>query len=105
MEYNIVNSQFSQLKFNLVNDIKEHIKRINSYTIIFSNNFFYVESNNPDLVYSIYGIENGIILHDTFYQGITTFDLGKLSFEGLLFIKNELDIFEKNRIISESLSV
>jgi len=45
--------------------------------------------------------KNGISY--TFYQGITTFDLGKLSLEGLLFIKNELDIFEKNKIISENI--
>ncbi len=104
MEYSIVNSQLTQLKFNLVNDIRQHIGRLSSNSIVFNKNFFYVDSNNPDLVYSIYGIENGVILHDTFYQGVTTFDLQDLSIEGLLHIKNEIDLYEKNQLIIKNLS-
>lgn len=90
MDANIISNQIQMLKNSLVFDLNNQMKK-NPERIGFSQTYYYVQNNNPDEVYSIYGIENGAVLVDSFFVGKTAFDVGSLPLEIILSIKKELE--------------
>jgi hypothetical protein len=102
MDSTIITNQFNQFKINLIADIKRQIHELDADRIYFTNTFFYIQPNNPDQVFSVYGIENETLLIDTFFEGFTTFKFEELSFECLIFIKTELEYFQNSKIISQN---
>lgn len=99
MDASILTSQYYQLKEKILYDLREYIKKYDTEKINFSNTFFHTDMYNPDLVFSIYGLEFGELQFDSFFEG-EKFNLEDLSIEAILFIRNEIDYFEKSKLVS-----
>lgn len=102
MEITILKEQFYQLKSKLTYDISEDLKKMSNEKLFFSNIFFHIDQNNPDIIHSIYAIVDGNILSDTIFVGTSNVNLSDLTLEALLHIKTEIDFFNKNKLITEN---
>jgi hypothetical protein len=103
MDASILTSQYYQLKDKILFDLQEQIKKHIYERIQFTNIFFHTNLSNPDVSFSVYGLEKGSLLFDTFYEGSNLY-IEDLSIEGLLHVRNEIDYYEKNKEISKSFS-
>jgi hypothetical protein len=99
MESSIYYNQIEQIKFRLIADIESEIKQINEL-VYFTNTFYYVDSQNSDALYSLYGIENGMVIADSALVGRNIFEVNSLPLEVILFVKKEIEYYNKSKIIS-----
>jgi len=103
MDASILTSQYYQLRDKILFDVKEHINKFSNEKLLFGNMFFHTNINNPDVSFSVYGLDKGVLLFDSVYDGFNLY-VEDLSIEELLHIRNEIDYYEKNRSISKNLS-
>lgn len=102
MDYTIILNQFNSLKKNLIYNIEQKLDKYKEETILFSKQFFHYDQVNTNFVYSIYGIKNNNLLYDSLIIEGSNLNLLSLPLEGLLFINQEVEFFENNKIIESS---
>ena len=100
METSFYNNQFQNLKNSLISDIESELKETKE-TIYFTNTYFFLDTNNLDNFYSMYGIDGGVVMVDCYLVGISSIGLREIPLEGLLYIKTELEYFNKNKYVSQ----
>lgn len=68
----------------------------------FSRPVIFMLNDNPDMVCSIYGINNGILLFDSPHTGIESIEIGRLPIETMIKVKEQMEYNYKNREYSRN---
>ena len=102
MDPNILNQQHKQFKIKICQIILDYTSK-NPEPIYFQKIIYQLFNNKPDHIFSIYGIENGVILYDTpiVFSDIIISDLNDLSVETLIKVTEELSFFQVQKILKE----
>lgn len=99
MESIVFYNQFEKLKNNLYLDVQAEMNKLNE-KVQFTNIRCFVDNNDSDRVCIMYAIENNKILVDSAIYGLEALNLNELNLENLLFVKEQIEIYQKNKYIS-----
>lgn len=103
MENSILTQQLNSLKFLIIDHFKKSYQDIEQ-KIYFSRPFYYVDSNNQNLIYNISGFEKNSLIIDSFYfDSNITITENNLPIDLLIEIKKELETCIENKKINDSL--
>lgn len=102
MESHIYQSQYERIKINIIQDIQSEMSKLNEKVDFFVT-MYIVEPKNPDKFYSIYGIEKDVVLVDSLLTGTEGFYLNEMTLDALIFIKIQLEFYQKSKFISDSI--
>jgi hypothetical protein len=102
MDANVLYNQLDRLKSSIIIDLNNDLKT-NPEEIIFSKTYYYVNPENSDEVYSIYGSQNGVLLVDSFLVGITALGITSLPIDVLIFIKSQIEHYRNLMMIRSRL--
>ena len=99
METTVFYNQYEKLKMNLYIDIQSEMNKLKE-KIDFFNIRYFVDDNNPDRICMIHGLDNNNILVDSAVFGLEALKLNEMNLDNLLFIKEQIDLYHKNKLIS-----
>lgn len=103
MENSILNQQLNSLRNLVLEQFKKGYQDIEE-RIYFSRPFYYVQSNNHNLIYNISGFEKNTLVIDSYYFDTNiTITENNLPIDLLIEIKKELDTCIENKKLNESL--
>lgn len=102
MDSNIFQNNYDKLKTNLILDIQADMSKLNE-KVDFSSIMYQVDPKDSDRLFSLYGVDNKMILVDSALIGTEGLYLNELSVDALIFVKVQLEFYQKNKFISDSI--
>lgn len=96
MESHTIFSQVQTIKGNLARQIiMESVAH--KEPVIFSSTVFHMDPMNPYRVFSIYGIDKGMLMFDTHMVGTESLELNSLEVETMARVKEQMEFSQKSR--------
>lgn len=96
MESHLVSAQVREIKSGLARFITAQ-SNSEPERVLFSRPVLFMSGDNPDMVFSVYGIDRGVLLFDTPFYGVESLDINTVPVEAVIRIKEQMEYHYKNK--------